>query len=487
MLSVVKLIQGLVKLFVLLLLVIATIILVRALDSLRLPELSSWHRPLSYTEFSADARQSFNDFEEYQHLENRIFQELDHAVYRSHSDQEVLPLNRYTKGSRADPNNLDQNWNRSYELIPDNIRGGVLMIHGLTDSPYSMRHLAKIYYENDYYVLVLRMPGHGTVPGELLNAAWEDWMAVTSMGVRQVRSRLDDKQPLQLVGYSNGGALAVKYTLDAIEDHSLIMPDRLVLLSPMIGVTFFSRFSDWHNTLSWIPFFEKFKWLDVLPEFDPYKYNSFPKAAGKQTFLLTRAINTQLARIESSGLINELPPILTFQSLVDATVHTSAIVDRLYSRMVTDNSELVLFDVNQLSTVDEFLKSGHDTLYEAITESIETPYALTVLTNESAQSPRVIAKVRRPSSKTFDSEVLDLVWPTKTYSLSHVAIPFPEEDEVYGPWQPDSSGDMINLGSLSPRGERGILTVPIHMLMRLRYNPFYEYMRSRIQEVINKQ
>ena len=464
--------------------IIATIILVRAFDSLRLPELSNWHRPLMNSEFTSQARESFKSFEGFQKLENEVFDELDRDVYESHHDQEVLPLSRYSKGSSADPNNLDQNWNRSFELIPDHIRGGVLMIHGLTDSPYSMRHLANLYHSYGYYVLALRMPGHGTVPGELIRATWKDWMAVTTMGVKYVRSKLDDNQPLQVVGYSNGGALAVKYTLDAIEDETLPMPDDLVLLSPMVGVTLFSRFSDWHNILSWMPFFEKFKWLSVLPEFDPFKYNSFPKAAAKQTFLLTRKINTQLVRISKAGLLEQLPPILTFQSLVDATVLTAAIVERLYNRMVVDNSELVLFDVNQLSRVDEFLSTGHNTLYKHITETIDTPYTLTVVTNESNQSTQVVARVRKPQSSTYDIEALDLAWPAKTYSLSHVAIPFPVNDEVYGPWRQDLPGDMINLGSLSPRGERGILTVPIHMLMRLRYNPFYDYMEQRIAQTI---
>ena len=473
-----------IRIIVTILIIIATIILVRAFDSLRLPELSNWHQPLTNSEFTSKARRSFNTFEGFQKLEDEIFEELDREVYQSHHDQEVLPLSRYSKGSSADPNNFGQNWNRSYELIPDHIRGGVLMIHGLTDSPYSMRHLANLYHSKGYYVLVLRMPGHGTVPGELIRATWQDWMAVTNMGVKHVHSKLNDNQPLHIVGYSNGGALTVKYTLDAIENQALLMPDNIVLLSPMIGVSFFSRFSDWHNVLSWIPFFEKFKWLSVLPEFDPFKYNSFPKAAGKQSFLLTQEINSQLARIENSDLIDQLPPILTFQSLVDATVHTSAIVERLYNRMVVDNSELVLFDVNRLSRVDEFLNASHNHLYKSINEAEDISYTLTVITNESNQTTQVVARIKTPQSITHQKQSLDLAWPIKTYSLSHVAIPFPIDDEVYGAWRQEPTVNTINLGGLSPRGERGILTVPIHMLMRLRFNPFYDYMEQRIEQTI---
>lgn len=473
------------RICVTLLLIVATIILVRAFDSRRFPELSSWHHPLIDSEFSADASKEITSFEDYLALEDNIFDEIQHEIYQSHSPNSLIPLSRYSNGSRVDPENFELNWNRSFELIPDRIRGGVLMIHGLTDSPYSMRHLAKIFHSNGFYVLALRMPGHGTLPGELIDATWQDWLAATNMGAIHVRSKLKQYQPLHIVGYSNGGALAIKYTLDAIEEQNFPKPDKLVLLSPMLGVTFFSRFTDLHNVLSWLPYFEKFKWLSVLPEFDPFKYNSFPKAAGKQTFLLTRQINRQLVRFTKTGNIEQLPPILTFQSLVDATVQTSAIVDRLYNRMVVNNSELVLFDVNRLSHIDEFLSARHNALFKRITEAKNIPYTLTVITNVH-ESRQVVARTREPQSQRQTSQSLGIKWPLKIFSLSHIAIPFPMHDEIYGTQETNSSNNYLNLGTLSPRGERGILNVPIHMLMRLRYNPFYSYMEQRIVQVIEE-
>lgn len=97
------------------------------------------------------------------------------------------------------------------------IRGGALLIHGLTDSPYSMRAVADVLRDRGIYSLALRMPGHGTVPSGLVTATWQDWLAAVRMGVRHVRGRIPAGAPLILVGYSNGGALALKYTLDAVE------------------------------------------------------------------------------------------------------------------------------------------------------------------------------------------------------------------------------------------------------------------------------
>ena len=83
----------------------------------------------------------------------------------------------------------------------------------------------------------LRMQGHGTVPGGLVNSAWEDWNAAVRLGVRHIRQQIGPGLPLVLVGYSNGGALVTKYALDALDDPSLLPPTQLILLSPMIGVS----------------------------------------------------------------------------------------------------------------------------------------------------------------------------------------------------------------------------------------------------------
>ena len=42
-----------------------------------------------------------------------------------------------------------------------------------------------------------------------------------------------------------------------------------------------------------------------------------------------------------------LPPILTFQSVIDFTVSTPAVLSELYAHLPSNGSELVLFDVNR--------------------------------------------------------------------------------------------------------------------------------------------
>jgi len=360
------------------------------------------------------------------------------------------------------------------------------MIHGLTDSPYSMRHLARIFEEQGYYVLALRMPGHGTIPSGLLTARWEDWMAATYLGARHVREKIGKDLPFFMVGYSNGGALTVKYIMESLENETKPMPDRVILLSPMLGVTFFARFSTWHKTLSWLPYFEKFKWVSVLPEFDPYKYNSFTKAAGEQSYLLTNAIHKQVDQLVKSGNISSLPPMTTFQSLVDATVLTSSIIDVLYSKLSPNKHELVLFDVNRETANKSFFHIEHNDLLLDLRDTTGLPFDVALITNKNDESRDMVLKNKKMNSQDITTQALDLSWPPGVYSLSHVAIPFSPDDLLYGPVGPDESDKHVNLGGFAPRGERRILVIPTELLMRLRYNPFFDYMERKIVDIINE-
>ena len=106
-----------------------------------------------------------------------------------------------------------------------------------------MRSLAELFFKEGFTVLAMRMPGHGTVPAGLLSATWEDWAAAVRIGARHVQDQIDASVPFFLCGYSNGGALAVDYCLNAIEEKESRIPDRLFLLSPaLLCVTSYGTF-----------------------------------------------------------------------------------------------------------------------------------------------------------------------------------------------------------------------------------------------------
>ncbi len=156
-------------------------------------------------------------------------------------------------------------------------------------------------------MVAIRLPGHGTVPAGLTEVEWEDWLAATRLAVREAAARAPGK-PLEIVGFSNGGALALKYALDALDDAKLARPSRLVLISPMIGITSFARFAGLAAMPAYLPAFAKAAWLGVIPEFNPFKYNSFPVNGAVQSHRLTRALQATIASHAAAGKLGDLPP-----------------------------------------------------------------------------------------------------------------------------------------------------------------------------------
>ncbi len=461
-------------------LIVATIVIGAAVDARRrLPPLEAWHRDAPADATAADLGTA--TLAEYLRREDAVFGEVRDRIERTSTGSATPPANRYDRRSRSHPSRLGQDANRTFEIVPaGEVVGGALLIHGLTDSPYSMRAVGDTLKAGGYYGLALRMPGHGTVPAGLTTVVWEDWLAAVRLGVRHVRQRIGPDKPLVLVGYSNGGALVLKYALDQIEAGDTLPHTRLALISPMIGVQPFAWMARVISLLGPIPYFEKARWLDVIPEYNPFKYNSFPANAGLQSWRLSTTVQAQILRLGKAGRLNDLPPVLAFQSLVDATVSTAAVVHALFDQLEANGSELVLFDINRLSGLEPFIQPSAATILSRLTNRAPRRYGRALVTNANRDSLEVV-ELSIPATQTdIVTRPLDLAWPPEMFSLAHIALPFPLDDDVYGRSPRASSVDVVHLGTLSPRGERAVLTVPVDTLMRVSCNPFFPYLAARL-------
>jgi alpha-beta hydrolase superfamily lysophospholipase len=445
-----------------------------------LPDLQSWHELQSTLEPTAAEITSSFTLDQYLRREEAVFREMRERVeIPASANADSAVLNRYITTSRSHPLRLGSDWNRTQVLDNAEPQGGALLIHGLTDSPYSMRSVAARLHDRRFYTLSLRMQGHGTVPGGLVRPSWEDWMAAVKMGARQVRQRIGPQAPLVVVGYSNGGALVAKYTLDALEDSTLPLPSRVILISAMIGVSPMARFARLISALG--PVVPKARWLDVLPEYNPYKYNSFPANAGSQTARLTGALNEQVIRLGKSGALQRMPHVLAFQSAVDTTVSTPALIYDFFDRLGGDHGhEIVLFDLNRQAAIEAFIKPG--AVLPRIEAAARRNYTVTLLTNSSPDSLDVSAVTKAAGTDFLTREPIALAWPREMFSLSHVALPFPEDDPLYGARGDGYERGGVTLGRLNPRGEKDVLVVPIDALMRVSWNPFFPYLLDRIEQ-----
>jgi alpha-beta hydrolase superfamily lysophospholipase len=398
-----------------------------------------------------------------------------------------VPDNRYFADSPVYPGKFSKDWNRSYELVPTGTPvGAVVLLHGLTDAPYSLRHIARHYRDRGFVAIGIRLPGHGTVPAGLTDAGWKDWMAATRLAMREAVRIVGPSKPIHIIGFSNGGALALKYALDCLDDPQLRRPDRLVLISPMVGITAFARFAGIAGWPAIFPAFVKTSWLSIFPEFNPFKYNSFPVNGAVQSYRLTRVVQAELTANARSGRLSELAPILTFQSVVDFTVSTRAVIRSLYGQLPDGGHELVLYDINRSARLGPLLNPASDTALARLLPPAPRGYRTSVISNVGPGSAEV-AEYRIEAGATKESaRNLGLYYPSDNYSLSHVALPFPPTDSLYGA-HPDTSEDFgIQLGALAPRGEVSVLIVALDTLLRVSSNPFYSYMIERIDEVIDK-
>ncbi|WP_344813131.1 alpha/beta hydrolase [Microlunatus aurantiacus] len=106
---------------------------------------------------------------------------------------------------------------------------GVLLIHGFTGTPQSLRPWAEHLEADGFTVSLPRLPGHGTHWRELNQTAWTDWYAHADAAFADLRDRCDQ---VFIAALSMGGALGLRLA----EQHGAAVAG-LVLVNPAINIT----------------------------------------------------------------------------------------------------------------------------------------------------------------------------------------------------------------------------------------------------------
>jgi alpha-beta hydrolase superfamily lysophospholipase len=458
-----------------------------------LPPLQPWHTELLHHEFDARKHKDL-DFAGYQRLEAQLFDELRTATTqwaRDGLDPTCPPLaEQPVADCRAEADEAFRNsrfnhagwlhrlvdgapYNRSFRLAQPSPTGHALLVHGLTDSPYSMRAMAQSLHTRGFEVTVLRLPGHGTLPSMMTAMSAHDWTAAVRIAAKDVAARVAPGQPFYVGGYSSGGTLVLQYALDALQDSALRRPDRVLLMSPAIELARVAALAEVIDifTVVPLPVLDKARWQAVAPEFDPYKFNSFPVNASRQINRATRALQSSLEEARRAGRLAQLPPVVTWQSVVDSTVGSVGVVDKVYARLDGPAHRLVMFDMNRLPELGGVARPAARALIDRL-ERAPRGYTLDVVSNADAQLSRIVVRRSVPgSSSQLRPTTLD--WPGGLVSLGHVALPFPAEDPVYGFVRGSGRDGIPSIGSWLLRGENGAITLSLGSLTRLRSNPFW--------------
>ena len=221
-----------------------------------------------------------------------------------------------------------------FELLPNDqrcdsennsARRGFLLIHGLTDSPYLLSDLADSLTQKYpcAYVRSLLIPGHGTVPGDLLTVDLDDWRQVVQYGIESFEPLV---QELYVVGYSNGSPLAIDYLQENPENTSIT---GLILLSPGLEAA--------QSSISMAPWLKYLvRWVSRGADTDAAKYDSMPTHAAGLFYQVTKKVSAasqpQLDR-----------PVFMVMSGDDSTVNAGFTAQFFCSRVNNSQRKLIWY------------------------------------------------------------------------------------------------------------------------------------------------
>lgn len=194
------------------------------------------------------------------------------------------------KAGRKDltPDNTDQivEANSPFELKPQDqtIRGGILLIHGLYDSPFSVRDCANHLVSQGYWVKAILLPGHGTQPEDLFRVSHQDWTAVVSYGVQSFQNQVEK---VFLLGFSLGGALAL---YEAYQNPKVA---GLLLFAPAIKSI--RKYASYAGIINYIArFIKALRWYQKNPQKSYAKYESFSSNAAAQALTIMKALQKKI-------------------------------------------------------------------------------------------------------------------------------------------------------------------------------------------------
>ncbi len=171
--------------------------------------------------------------------------------------------------------------------INSKYRRGVILVHGLYDSPFIIMDIAQHLLAQGFLVCAVLLPGHGTVPGDLLNIQYSEWIRALDYGIEQLKHQVEQ---VYCAGFSLGGTLALHHAARDPDIAGLLLfapalqlrAEHIVTLLPLLKL------------INWAK--DSWKWYRQVPQADFVKYSSFPYNAAYQIYRAIKVKNALLAK-----------------------------------------------------------------------------------------------------------------------------------------------------------------------------------------------
>ncbi len=319
--------------------------------------------------------------------------------------------------------------NAPFEWKPSHPNGeGVLLIHGLFDSPFIMRDLGKHFVEKGFLVRSILLPGHATIPADLLTTSYKEWIKAIEYGIKSFKDQVSN---LHLAGFSTGAALAIHHTCYNPNDLPAIKS--LLLFSPAIAInaknTFLVKI---YRTFRW--FLHHKKWVVRSEAPDYTKYTSFP---------INSAFHVQRIIIENNTALKKQKvslPVFMALSTTDETINPARALT-FFTNTTHHKNRCILYTNENIHPIDQ--------------------------------------RIMLHTSKKVDEHILD---------MSHVSLLTSPENRHYGingdhqePIQQpkkNHTDKTIYLGASTAENEKN------YCIRRLTFNPFFDEMLVSIDDFL---
>ena len=224
---------------------------------------------------------------------------------------------------------------RAVPFGPHGRRIGVLLCHGFTGGPSSLRAWAEYLSGHGFAVSVPRLPGHGTRWEELNQTTYEDWYAEVDRAFEKLQTECDQ---VFVTGLSMGGCLALHLAVE--KGRELV---GLVLVNPSV--------SSARRNLLLLPLMKHLVPASRGIGSDVKKPGVVERAYPKTPLKAAHSFLTNLKDVRER-LPEVTQPLLLFRSRVDHVVDPSSARIILSSVSSRDLEERVLEDSYHVATLD---------------------------------------------------------------------------------------------------------------------------------------
>lgn len=212
---------------------------------------------------------------------------------------------------------------------------GVLVIHGFTGSPVSMRPWAEHLAAAGFTVELPRLPGHGTRWEDMAVTRWDDWYSEVDRRLTDLKGRCDQ---VFVAGLSMGGSLTLRLAEQRPSDVA-----GLILVNPAVHTERWDR-----HLLPVVRHLVK-AFPGIIndtkkPNVDEGGYSKLPLQAVYSLQQAWATIKSDIARVTS--------PVLLMHSRVDHVVEPSNSAWILGHISSKDTTEIWLEDSYHVATLD---------------------------------------------------------------------------------------------------------------------------------------